>query len=131
MAAKSNEITVVPALLRVLELAGGIVTVDAMGCQKTIAKEIWAADADYVLTLKGNHEAVHAEVKTYLDDAVARAAATLAALETVEKDYGRHETRRYYHSTDMGWFSKISELAPSEVFIGSLRICLPSFLKRA
>jgi predicted transposase YbfD/YdcC len=117
VAAKSNEITAVPALLRVLELAGCIVTVDAMGCQKTIAKEIREADADYVLALKGNHEVVHAEVTTFLDDAVARAAATalpfatttLAALETVEKDHGRHETRRYYHSTDVGWFADRSQ----------------------
>jgi predicted transposase YbfD/YdcC len=113
VAEKSNEITAVPALLRVLELAGCIVTVDAMGCQKTIAKEIREADADFVLALKGNHEVAHIEVKTFLDDAVSRAVttplpfatATLAALETVEKDHGRHETRRYYQSTDVGWFA--------------------------
>jgi len=49
---KEHEITAVPELLRVLELAGCIVTVDAMGCQKKIAKEIIEADADYVLALK-------------------------------------------------------------------------------
>src|SRR5437588_2493380 len=64
---KSNEITAVPELLRVLELAGCIVTIDAMGCQKKIAKEIIEADADYVLALKGNQEKVHEEVKTFLD----------------------------------------------------------------
>jgi len=64
---KSNEIRAVPELLRVLELAGCIVTVDAMGCQKNIAKEIIEADADYVLALKGNQETVHAEVKSFLD----------------------------------------------------------------
>jgi hypothetical protein len=51
---KRNEITAVPQLLRVLELSGCIVTLDAMGCQKNIAKEIKGADADYVLALKGN-----------------------------------------------------------------------------
>ena len=56
---KSNEITAVPKLLRVLELAGCIVTLDAMGCQKKIAQEIIEADADYVLALKGNQETVH------------------------------------------------------------------------
>jgi len=113
VAEKSNEITAVPALLRVLELAGCIVTVDAMGCQKAIAKAIHEADADFVLALKGNHELVHAEVKTFLDDAVARAAATplpfatatFAARETVEKDHGRHETRRYYQSSAIEWFA--------------------------
>ena len=53
VADKSNEITAVPELLRVLELSGCIVTTDAMGCQKKIAKEIIEADADYVLALKG------------------------------------------------------------------------------
>jgi predicted transposase YbfD/YdcC len=118
VADKSNEITALPELLRVLELAGCIVTVDAMGCQKKIAKEIIEADADYVLALKGNHETVHEEVKSFLDDAVAEtskprpvgvklspAAANLAVLETVEKDHGRIETRRYYQSTQLGWFA--------------------------
>lgn len=118
VAAKSNEITALPELLRVLELSGCIVTTDAMGCQKKIAKEIIEADADYVLALKGNHETVHAEVKTFLDDAVAQAAkprpvgaklssaaATLAGLETVEKDHGRIETRRYYQSAELDWFA--------------------------
>lgn len=54
---KSNEITALPKLLRALELSGCIVTVDAMGTQKQIAKEIKEADADYVMALKGNHEA--------------------------------------------------------------------------
>lgn len=52
--AKSNEITAIPELLTVLELAGGIVTIDAMGTQKEIAKTIVEQEADYVLALKGN-----------------------------------------------------------------------------
>jgi len=115
---KSNEIRAVPELLRVLELAGCIVTVDAMGCQKNIAKEIIEADADYVLALKGNQETVHAEVKSFLDAtleekhkkrpkgaALPAAAATLQELETVEKDHGRLETRRYYQSAELDWFA--------------------------
>ena len=98
VADQSNEITAVPELLRVLELSGCIVTMDAMGCQKKIAREIHEADADYVLALKGNHQRVHDEVRTYLDavlleraaprPAGARlspGAATLAALQTVDK----------------------------------------------
>src|ERR1700678_451798 len=68
VADKSNEITAVPALLRVLELSGCIVTIDAMGCQKKIAKEIIESDADYVVALKGNQETVHDEVKAFLDE---------------------------------------------------------------
>jgi predicted transposase YbfD/YdcC len=118
VADKSNEITAVPELLRVLELSGCIVTVDAMGCQKKIAREIIESDADYVLALKGNQETVHEEVKTFLDDALAQrtaqrpkgaklslAAARLAVHETVEKDHGRIETRRYYQSAELDWFA--------------------------
>ena len=74
VADKSNEITAVPELLRALEPSGCIVTADAMGCQKKIAREIVEADADYVLALKGNQETVHEEVKAYLDDAILRQA---------------------------------------------------------
>jgi len=115
---KSNEITVVPELLRVLELSGCIVTLDAMGCQKNTAKEIKEADADYVLALKGNQETVHQEVQQFLDDVLAEqktwrppgvkpspAAAKLAVYETVEKDHGRLETRRYYQSDQIEWFA--------------------------
>ena len=53
---KSNEITAIPKLLRMLELRGAIVTIDAMGCQKEIATEIRERGADYVLQVKGNQE---------------------------------------------------------------------------
>lgn len=122
VADKSNEITALPELLRVLELSGCIVTVDAMGCQKKIAREIKEADADYVLALKGNQETVHAEVKTFLDQTVAElqepclpgakrspAAATLATWETVEKDHGRLEIRRYYQSAELAWFADLAK----------------------
>jgi len=115
---KSNEITAIPELLRVLELRGCIVTIDAMGCQKKIAKEIIEADADYVLALKGNQETVHQEVKSFLDAtleqkksarpkgaAVPRAVCGLQEFQTVEKDHGRIETRRYYQSESLEWFA--------------------------
>jgi predicted transposase YbfD/YdcC len=118
VADKSNEITAVPELLRVLELSGCIVTTDAMGCQKKIAKEIIEADADYVLALKGNQETVHEEVKSFLEATLleqqtprppgaqrSKLAATLASLETVEKDHGRLEIRRYYQSDQLDWFA--------------------------
>jgi predicted transposase YbfD/YdcC len=115
---KSNEITAVPQLLRALELAGCIVTVDAMGCQKKIAKEIIEADADYVLALKGNQEKVHEEVKSFLDSTllekqrawpkgavVPKEVLGLQQFQTVEKDHGRLETRTYYQSDSLDWFA--------------------------
>ena len=122
VADKSNEITAVPELLRVLELSGCIVTLDAMGCQKKIAKEIVEAYADYVLALKGNQETVHEEVKTFLDAALAeqrtarpagaqlsKITVGLASVATVEKDHGRLETRRYYQSDQLDWFADRSK----------------------
>lgn len=102
---KSNEITVVPELLRALELAGCIVTADALHCQKDIAKEIVAADADYVLALKGNQGTAFAEVKSFLDDAVQRNEAHVVSTQTVGKEHGRHEVRRYWQSEKLEWFA--------------------------
>jgi predicted transposase YbfD/YdcC len=115
---KTNEITALPKLLRALELSGCIVTLDAMGCQKEIAREIKEADAEYVLALKGNQGQCHEEIKSYLDDAVARHrekaparknAVPLACHQTVEKDHGRLETRRYWQSGELDWFAGRAE----------------------
>ncbi len=102
---KSNEITAVPELLRALELAGCVVTADAMHCQKNIAKEIIEADAHYVLALKGNQGSAFAEVKSFLDDAASRADKSLVFLKTVEKGHGRLEERRYWQSEKLDWYA--------------------------
>lgn len=109
---KSNEITAIPELLRVLELQGCIVTMDAMGCQKDIAAKIIKKQADYVLALKGNHATIHEEIQTFFADAVLPCATqcahtvahgTMDFFQTVEKNHGRVETRRCWQSTDIDW----------------------------
>ena len=70
---KSNEITAIPKLLEVLALAGRIVTIDAMGCQRAIAHAIHAKGGDYVLSLKGNQIRLHDEIHTFFADAQAHA----------------------------------------------------------
>jgi predicted transposase YbfD/YdcC len=104
---KSNEITAVPQLLRALELAGCVVTVDALNCQKNIAKEISEADADYVLALKGNHGTLHDEVKCFLDDAQQRQwrGVPHTFVQTVDKEHGRLETRRYWITEMTDWMA--------------------------
>jgi predicted transposase YbfD/YdcC len=100
---KSNEITAVPLLLRQLELAGCIVTADALNTQKDIAREIKEADADYVLTLKANHPLLHQEVSDFLLDAKARGFAGTAHdfFEEADKGHGRLEIRRHFdHARD-------------------------------
>lgn len=120
---KSNEITAIPELLRILELSGCIITCDAMGCQKNIAKEIIEADADYVLALKGNHETAHEEISAYLLDLVMEketpcgpgaapaheAARLLESWSEVEKDHGRTTTRHYHQSDRIEWFEEKQE----------------------
>ncbi len=93
VAEKSNEITAIPDLLALLDLRGAMVSIDAMGCQKTIAQAIVDAGGDYVLTLKDNHPTLCEDVRLWLDTEVA--CGRLPVLETVEKDHGRIEIRRY------------------------------------
>lgn len=103
---KSNEITAIPKLLKMLELSGCIVTIDAMGCQKKIASHIIDKGADYVLSLKGNQGTMEAEVREFFDWAVASAFKDVQHdfFETIEKDHGREEIRRYWSTSEVGWF---------------------------
>ena len=90
---KSNEITAIPALIDLLELSGCIVTTDAMGCQKKIAKQIVDKGADYVLALKANHGTIHADAQTLFEDAQAIDFTDCDYHKTVDKGHGRIETR--------------------------------------
>src|SRR4051812_39899012 len=63
--AKSNEITAIPEVLRLVDLKGAIITIDAMGTQKAIAEQIVDGEGDYVLALKGNQETTHEAVKDH------------------------------------------------------------------
>src|SRR5207253_3743414 len=65
-AEKSNEITAIPELLRLVDIQGTIITIDAMGTQKAIAAQIVDSGADYVLALKGNQETLHQAVIDYV-----------------------------------------------------------------
>ncbi|MDD5320395.1 MAG: ISAs1 family transposase [Methylococcales bacterium] len=62
---KSNEITAIPKLLSRLDIAGAVITIDAMGCQKKIAEQIKQQGGDYVFSLKGNQANLHDDVKTF------------------------------------------------------------------
>ncbi|CDN13656.1 Transposase, IS4 [Richelia intracellularis] len=65
VADKSNEITAIPAFLELLDMAGCIITIDAMGTQTAIASQILNAKADYVLALKGNHPTLYGQVNNW------------------------------------------------------------------
>jgi predicted transposase YbfD/YdcC len=100
---KSNEITAIPKLLKMLELEGAIVTIDAMGCQKDIARTIIEQGADYVLALKDHHATLRGEVQLYFDDIKADRFdhGTYEYHRTVNADHGRLETRHYWLTSDI------------------------------
>jgi predicted transposase YbfD/YdcC len=101
---KSNEITAIPELLRVLEVSGCIITIDAMGCQKDIAEAIIAQEADYVLALKENHGRLYEDVVKLFDDLEASnfKAYPYSYNQTVNKNHGRLEIRNCYVIADLG-----------------------------
>jgi len=96
-AEKSNEITAIPELLRLVDIKGTIITIDAMGTQKAIAAQIIGLEADYVLALKGNQETLHQEVIDHIDEEAKSDFANCKARRhvTEEQGHGRHETRSY------------------------------------
>jgi len=94
-AEKSNEITAIPELLRLVDIKGAIITIDAMGTQKAIAGQIVEGGADYVLALKGNQEALHQAVIDYIDEQLEGDLSHAQEHVTTEKGHGREETRTY------------------------------------
>lgn len=95
---KSNEITAVPLLLRQLDLKGAVVSLDAMSTQRSIAKEIKDADADYLLALKGNQETIHQSVIEAFEqlasiDENEKSTKKMSEHTTVNKGHGRIEKR--------------------------------------
>src|SRR5271169_3946788 len=92
-AEKSNEITAIPELLRLVDITGAIITIDAMGTQKAIAQQIIEGKADYVLALKGNQETLHQATIDYIKEQLDGDAAEAAEHVTTEKGHGREETR--------------------------------------
>ena len=94
-AEKSNEITAIPELLRLVDIQGAIITIDAMGTQKAIAAQIIEGKADYVLALKRNQETLHQAVIDYIDEQLEGDLASAQEHVTTEKGHGREEMRTY------------------------------------
>ena len=94
---KSNEITAIPTLLELLDLHGALVSIDAMGCQKEIAKKIVAGGGDYVLAVKGNQERLLEDVQATVGRALEGDLPENVVLQhtTTDKGHGRQETRSY------------------------------------
>ena len=102
---KSNEITAVPSLLDTLDIAGCVITADAISCQKEIARRIPEKGADYVLGLKDNQPTLRRETQEYFNAAREdrHLYPEIENTQTSEKGHGRIEIRDYFLTKDLGW----------------------------
>lgn len=105
---KSNEITAIPKLLDLLDLKGHIVTIDAIGTQKAIAKQIIKQGGDYILALKGNQGTLNDDVRLFLETELKKttAHAITDTYEDLDKGHGRIETRRCFVSSQIDWLNQ-------------------------
>lgn len=99
---KSNEITAIPKLLSRLDIAGAVITIDAMGCQKKIAEQIKQQGGDYVFSLKGNQGNLHDDVETFFTSSLSPAVASVS----YEGEHGRIETRSIRATADIAWLQE-------------------------
>ncbi len=107
-AEKSNEIVAIPKLLEMIAIEGAIVTIDAMGCQRDIARTIIDKKADYVLALKGNQGTLRDDVELFFAEQKANGFkdTTISRQETVDGDHGRIETRTTTVIHDVAWLQE-------------------------
>jgi predicted transposase YbfD/YdcC len=96
---KSNEITAIPKVLSLLDLPGKVITIDAMGAQRSICDQIVQNQGDYVIALKGNQLTLQRDVQLYLNDPKNHQ----LSHETHDKGHGRVERRVAGVSHDIGW----------------------------
>lgn len=97
---KSNEITAIPELLKMLQIQGCIVTIDAMGCQKKICETIVGKGADYIISLKGNQGNLHKDVELYFQN---QKEICFDYHETIDAGHGKIEIRKYRTVSDIDW----------------------------
>ena len=108
VAEKSNEIVAIPKLLDLLAIEGAIITIDAMGCQRAIARKIIDKKADYIFGLKGNQGSLRGDVELLVSEQRARnfADSEISRAETIDADNGRIETRVTTVIHDVDWLRK-------------------------
>jgi predicted transposase YbfD/YdcC len=108
VAEKSNEIVAIPKLLDLLAIEGAIVTIDAMGCQRAIARKIVEKKADYVFGLKGNQGSLRDDVELLINEQKTRnfVDSKISRAETTDADNGRIETRTTTVIHDVEWLRK-------------------------
>ncbi len=128
---KSNEITAVPKLLDMLDVEGRTVSLDAIGCQKKIARKIHLAHADYLLTVKENHPHLHQRLEELFSSGAAlqyakKQGSTFTSDTRENRGHGRLEKRVVLATDALGWFDKLER--ESWLGLGSL-LCVESHRK--
>jgi predicted transposase YbfD/YdcC len=106
--AKSNEITAIPELLKLLDLTGAVVTIDAAGCQKKIAERIVDQGGHYILQLKGNQGSLHQETVMLFDQCLTDDCHGVSyhTAQTLNKGHGRLEARHIWATSEVDWFAE-------------------------
>lgn len=102
---KSNEITAIPELLDLINIENCIITIDAMGCQKEIAKKIIEKNGHYCFAVKENQKNFYIDIKEYFDFALndIKEKENIITYSTIDKDHGRIERREHYIAYDINW----------------------------
>ncbi len=120
VADKSNEITAIPIVLEMIDIKDCIVTIDAMGCQKEIARKIINEGGDYILALKDNQKHLAERVELFFTDALRnkRFHPCLRRYETLEKDHGRIERRKYHLVDEQSLGEDLTWLDPKKEWVG-------------
>jgi predicted transposase YbfD/YdcC len=100
---KSNEITAIPELIKVLDIAGCLVTIDAMGCQKEIVKSIAEKSGEYIIALKKNQGNLYKNVEEIFKEAISKGfeGFKYSEFHTKEDKHGREEIRHYLMLSDI------------------------------
>jgi len=108
---KSNEITAMPELLKMLDLRGAVVTVDAMGTQTEIAEQIVRAGGDYVMAVKGNHPTLCDSIKRHLDEMILEKFKNIPHVyhETTDAGHGRIDIRKLWATDHIQWLGRRGE----------------------
>jgi len=122
---KSNEITAIPKLLDIIDIAGATITIDAMGAQTKIARQIIDGGGDYIIALKGNQSNFHDEVSNFFEQAeqVNFEGVDHQAYHMAEEGHGRSEKRSIYVTEDIDWLPQRDDWAELKSIIVLISEC--------
>jgi predicted transposase YbfD/YdcC len=117
--AKSNEITAIPRLLALLDITDAVITIDAMGCQKAIARQIVEQKGHYVLQVKKNQDTLYDRIKETFDELTVRPIGGVSCSfhEDLDAGHGRIETRRIWTTEWTDWYARRGEWAGLQSFV--------------